>query len=87
MVILPPNTTLKNQPMNQEVKWSLIGYYHSLFIKRLLKFIDVVKETAKVSTLDAMLIFVKSYNAVSLGKEVNFSREAGVFKETTETKC
>ena len=43
LVILPPNTTSKTQPMDQGVRRALKAFYRTDVVRRQIKYIDAVK--------------------------------------------
>ena len=57
LIFLPPNTTLKLQPMDQGVIRSLKAHYKTMSIKKLIEAIDKKKPLREFSILDAMQMF------------------------------
>ena len=54
LVFLPPNTTLKLQPMDQGVIQSLKAHYKTMPIKKLIEVIEKKKPLPEFSILNAM---------------------------------
>ena len=82
LILLPPNTTSKMQPMDQGVIRALMTYYRSKIFKRYIPHIDSGKELVSISILAAMRMLVESWDAVSSDTAVNCFKKAGISKET-----
>ena len=65
LVFLPPNTTLKSEPMDQGVIRSLKAKYRRKIIKRLIRAVDIKKKLPQTSILDAMWLLQSSWSEVS----------------------
>ena len=64
LVVLPPNTTSKTQPMDQGVKRSLKAKYRKKIIQRLIRAVDM-KTFRKTFILDAMQLLTSTWSEVS----------------------
>ena len=65
LCFLPPNTTAVTQPMDQVVIRSLKAKYRSRLIKLIIKAIDSNKDIPKINVLDAMKLFMMSWEDVT----------------------
>ena len=82
LAFLPPNTTSKTQPMDQEVIRALKAFYRTNVVRRQIKFVDEGKTTPKIDILQAMRMLVKSWDAISINTVKNSFRKAGISQET-----
>ena len=82
LVFLPPNTTLKTQPMDQGVIRALKAFYRTNFVRRQIKYIDAGRTTPKINILEAMRMLVRSWDALSANTVKNCFRKAGISEET-----
>ena len=82
LVFLPPNTTSKTQPMDEEVIRALQAFYRTNVVRHQIKYIDAGRTIPKINILEAMRISVKSWDAVSSNTVKNCFRKAGISKET-----
>ena len=76
---LPPNTTSKTQPMDQDVIRSLKAKYCRKIIKRLIQAVDMKKKLPQTSILDAMQLLQSAWSEVS-----ECFRKSGISEKSTE---
>ena len=82
LILLPPNTTSKLQPMDQGVIRSLKAKYRSAAVKLYINRIESGQELPKVSILDGMKFLVQAWNRVTKDTVQNCFKRAGISKDT-----
>ena len=61
---LPPNTTLKLQPLDQGIIWSFKTEYHKELVQRLISVIEDGEKPPSITVLGAMRIVSYAWNCV-----------------------
>ena len=84
LVFLPPNTTSKNQPMDQSVIRSPKAKDRRKIIKRLIRAVDMKKELPQTSILDAMQLLQSALSEVSELTIKNCFRKSGIPEKSAE---
>ena len=82
LMFLPPNTTSKFQPMDEEVIRALKAFYRTNVVRCQIKYIDAGGTTPKINILEAMRMLVRSWDTVSANTINNCFRKAGISEET-----
>ena len=81
LILLPPNTTCKFQPMDQGVIRFLKGYYKTLALQRLIVAINKGKDLPVSSFLDAMKMPDLAWQKVKTSAIVNCFAKVGISKD------
>ena len=81
LMFLPPNTTSKLQPMDQDVIRSLKAHCKTMSIKKLIEAIEKKKALSEFSILDAMQMLDLAWGKVTTKTVVNCFEKAGISKE------
>ena len=81
LILLPPNTTSKLQPMDQGVIRSLKAHYKIMFIKKLIEAIEKKKPLPEFSILNAMQMLDLAWGKVTTKTVVNGFEKAEISKE------
>ena len=81
LIFLPPNTTLKLQPMDQGVIRSWKAHYKTMSIKKLIEVIEKKKTFPEFSILDVMQVLDLAWRKLTTKIVVNYFKKAGILKE------
>ena len=82
LTFLPPNTTSKTQPMDQEV--IRLKKYSKKIIQRLIRAVDMKKTFPNISILDAMQLLTSAWPEVSETTIKNCFRKVGISEKSAE---
>ena len=85
LIFLPPNTTLKTQPMDQGIIRSLRARYRTKVIRKYIAAVNAKTPLPKLTVLDAMTMLSAAWNGVSETTVVNCFKKAGICKESQES--
>ena len=80
-MFLPPNTTCKNQPMDQGVIKATKAYYHASVVRRYVNAVEKGKGAPNISVFDAMTILTRAWNKVMPETIKNYFKKAGICSE------
>ena len=81
LILLPPNTTSKLQPMDQGVIRSLKAYYRSLSVQKLIEAIEKNKPLPEFFILDAMRMLDVAWGKVTKDTDIICFAKACISKE------
>ena len=84
LYFLPPNTTSKTQPMDQDVIHSLKAKYRKNVVRKIIQSVLKKKTLPKISFLQGMQMLVSACDALSTQTIVNCFRKSGISTESQE---